>query len=254
MSIIVFLALFLVYTLIGKSVFPVDQETNTLMAPEWYPFLGLAVTVTPAIIFHKIRKKCKEKVAQKRELEKAPKRALNTVACRSEQDIIEPQIVLHREYPYTSQSRETCNNIDIPEIIREEENWRRSQRGLSRIDYELCRIDTMGGHAFEFWCADLLQNSGFDDVVVTPGSNDQGVDITASREEVRYAIQCKCFSSDVGNKPIQEVYAGKEIYDCQVAIVMTNRHFTAGAKALAEKTRVLLWDRDKITDMLRNQK
>ena len=253
MSIVVFLALFLIYTLIGKSVFPVDPETNVLIAPDWYPFLGLAVTVFPTIIFHRIRKKRRDAAKQKK-FENAPKVAPNTLICRSGLEPIKHKIAFNCAAPYTSQAQATCKNIDIPEIIREEENWRRSQRGLSKIDYELYRIDTMDGHAFEFWCADLLHNSGFDDVIVTPGSNDQGVDITASREEVRYAVQCKCFSSDVGNKPIQEVYAGKEIYDCQVAVVMTNRHFTASAKTLAEKTRVLLWDRDKLTDMLRNQK
>lgn len=31
---------------------------------------------------------------------------------------------------------------------------------------------------------------------------------------------------------------------------MTNRHFTAGAKELAAATGVLLWDRDKLGEML----
>ena len=124
---------------------------------------------------------------------------------------------------------------------------------MSSIENELYKIDTMEGHSFEFWCANLLRSNEFYNVNVTPGSNDQGVDIIAQKEEIHYAIQCKCFSSDLGNKPVQEVFAGKEMYNCQVAVVMTNRHFTAGAKALAEKTRVLLWDREKIIEMLKNQ-
>ena len=124
---------------------------------------------------------------------------------------------------------------------------------MSSIENELYKIDTMEGHAFEFWCADLLRSNGFYNVNVTPGSNDQGVDIIAQKEEIHYAIQCKCFSSDLGNKPVQEVFAGKEMYNCQVAVVMTSRHFTVGAKVLAEKTRVLLWDREKIIEMLKNQ-
>lgn len=110
--------------------------------------------------------------------------------------------------------------------------------------------DGMEGHQFEWWCADLLKQIGYSNVAVTPGSGDQGVDITAEKDDVHYAIQCKCYSSDVGNKPVQEVYAGKEMCGCQVGVVMTNRHFTAGAKQLAEKTRVLLWDRDKLYEML----
>lgn len=108
----------------------------------------------------------------------------------------------------------------------------------------------MDGHTFEHWCADLLVKNGFTDITVTQASGDQGVDILAVKDGIHYAIQCKCYASDLGNTPVQEVYAGKEMYGCQVGVVMTNRHFTAGAKQLAEKTRVLLWDRDKLTEML----
>lgn len=136
------------------------------------------------------------------------------------------------------------------EIIQDEINWRREQLGLSTVEYELYRIDVMEGHEFEHWCADLLKKSGFTDVEVTKGSGDQGVDVIAVKDGIRYAIQCKCYSSDLGNKPVQEVHAGKVMYKCQVGVVMTNRHFTAGAKELADATGVLLWDRDKLEEML----
>ena len=116
------------------------------------------------------------------------------------------------------------------------------------------KVDNMDGHAFENWCAELLKQTGFTEVEVTPGSGDQGVDILAVKEGVYYAIQCKCYSSDLDNTPIQEVYAGKEMYNCQVGAVMTNRHFTEGARKLAEKTRVLLWDRNKLIELLEQAK
>ena len=112
-------------------------------------------------------------------------------------------------------------------------------------------VDNMSGHEFEEWCALLLQKNGFADVSVTPGSGDQGVDVLASKDGVYYAIQCKCYHSDLGNTPVQEVYAGKEYYRRQVGVVMTNRHFTDSAKQLASHTRVLLWDREKIIEMLK---
>lgn len=108
----------------------------------------------------------------------------------------------------------------------------------------------MDGHDFEQWCANLLRKNGFTDVAVTPGSGDQGVDVVAVKDGVHYAIQCKCYASPLGNTPVQEVFAGKEMYGCQVGVVMTNNYFTQGAKALAEKTRVLLWDRDTLASML----
>lgn len=118
------------------------------------------------------------------------------------------------------------------------------------IDAELLTIDLMDGHTFEYWCADLLCKLGFINVEVTPGSGDQGVDILAEKEGIKYAIQCKCYASDLGNTPIQEVHAGKAMYHCQVGAVMTNRYFTLGGRQLAEATGTLLWDRDWIQNAL----
>lgn len=114
----------------------------------------------------------------------------------------------------------------------------------------ISKIDFMEGHDFENWCAGLLRKIGFTDVEVTPGSGDQGVDILAVRDGIKYAIQCKCYSSDLGNTPIQEVYAGKSFYNCQIGAVITNQHFTKGGVAAAKATGVLLWDRDWIAEKL----
>ncbi len=110
-------------------------------------------------------------------------------------------------------------------------------------------IDNMDGHEFEHWCASLLSQNGFKNVRVTPGSGDQGVDVLAEKDGIRYAIQCKCYSSSLGNKPIQEVYAGKAVYNCHVGVVMTNSSFTPGAVEAAKQTNTLLWDRNKLRQM-----
>lgn len=113
-------------------------------------------------------------------------------------------------------------------------------------------VDEMDGHEFEYFCADVLKKNGFADVSVTKGSGDQGVDILANRGGVKYAIQCKHYSSPLGNKPIQEVNAGKTFYNCHVGVVMTNSTFTTGALALAEATGVLLWDNTELQRMINN--
>ncbi len=121
-----------------------------------------------------------------------------------------------------------------------------------RLAGTINEADNMEGHDFEYWCADLLRKNGFVDVEVTPGSGDQGVDVLAKKDGIKYAIQCKCYSSDLGNKPVQEVNTGKAIYHCQVGAVMTNRYFTASAKEAAEATGTLLWDRDALESMLKS--
>lgn len=116
----------------------------------------------------------------------------------------------------------------------------------------LAAVDLMEGHEFEHWCAELLRKNGFSEVEVTPGSGDQGVDIVAVSGGIRFAIQCKCYSSNLGNTPVQEVNAGKQYYRCQIGVVMTNSHFTKSAKELASITGVLLWDRDKLQEFMQS--
>lgn len=113
-------------------------------------------------------------------------------------------------------------------------------------------FDNMDGHSFEHYCADILSKNGFQNVKVTQGSGDQGVDILAEKDGIKYGIQCKCYSSDIGNKAVQEAFAGKTYYGCHVAVVLTNRHFTRSAKQLSETNKVLLWDREKLESFIQN--
>lgn len=106
------------------------------------------------------------------------------------------------------------------------------------------KYDYMEGHDFEYFCADLLRKNGYVNINVTQNSNDQGIDIIAEKSGVKYGIQCKCYSSDIGNRAVQEAFSGAHYYDCHVPVVMTNRYFTQQAQKLAKKNNVLLWDRD----------
>lgn len=112
--------------------------------------------------------------------------------------------------------------------------------------------DNMDGHTFEYFCADLLSKNGYSDVEVTKGSGDQGIDIITYKDNIKYGIQCKCYSSDIGNKAVQEAYAGKAYYNCHIAVVLTNQHFTKSAKELSESNKVLLWDREKLEELINN--
>lgn len=115
---------------------------------------------------------------------------------------------------------------------------------------DISYIDGMDGHDFEHFCADLLRKNGFIGVSVTPRPGDQGVDILAEKDSVKYAIQCKNYASPLGNTPVQEVHAGKTFYGCHVGVVMTNSTFTSGAIDLAKATGILLWDRTVMQEMI----
>lgn len=114
-------------------------------------------------------------------------------------------------------------------------------------------MDDMEGYEFEVYCARLLEESDFINVEVTKASKDYGVDITAEKDGVTYAIQCKCYSTPIGIKAIQEIYAGRDYYDKMVGVVMTNQYFTKPAVEVAKKLNIMLWDRGYIEIMENNK-
>ena len=99
----------------------------------------------------------------------------------------------------------------------------------------------MDGYQFEEQCAIILKRKHFSKIEVTKSSGDQGVDIIACKHRKKYGIQCKYYTYPVGNKAVQEAYAGANFYDCDKVIVMTNTTFTRSAIELAEKLDVELW-------------
>ena len=100
----------------------------------------------------------------------------------------------------------------------------------------------MTGHDYEYVVADYLRSRGYHGVKVTKGSGDFGVDVIATKHGVKYAVQCKLYSSPVGLSAIQEVVAGKACYGCTGAMVVTNSTFTAAAEDLARRNGVILLD------------
>ena len=101
-------------------------------------------------------------------------------------------------------------------------------------------FDNMDGHAFEYYCADILRKNRFENVEVTQGSGDHGIDILAEKDGITYAIQCKCYSSNIGNAAVQQAHTGKSLYHKDIAVVLTNQHFTAQAKEEASALGVKL--------------
>ncbi len=114
----------------------------------------------------------------------------------------------------------------------------------------LDRIDSMTGIEFEQFTAQLLKRLKYKNVSVTKASGDQGIDVLAEKDGINYAIQCKNYSKRLDNTPIQEAFAGKTFYGCDVAIVITNNYFTDGAIELAKSIGVVLWDRDALKKMI----
>ena len=122
-----------------------------------------------------------------------------------------------------------------------------STRELARR-FELVRA--MSGPQFEFFVAELFGAMGHR-VTMLGGVGDQGVDIIVSYHGERVAVQCKNYKRAVGNRPVQEVFAGARYHNCQQAWVVAPAGFTAGAYELASSTGVTLHDANSIGQWIR---
>lgn len=116
-----------------------------------------------------------------------------------------------------------------------------AEEGVREPEYPLTGID------FEHWCSAELEKQGWS-VTISKASGDQGVDIIAMHEDLTAAIQCKLYSSPIGNKAVQEAYTGMKHYCADIAVVIGKGGFTRSAIELANTTDVLLLDAEAIGD------
>jgi len=112
---------------------------------------------------------------------------------------------------------------------------------------QTCEDQPENGIDFEHWCARKIEEQGWI-VVVSKASGDQGVDVIANRDTVSVAVQCKRYSSPIGNKAVQEAFAGAKHYCADLAVVIGTGGFTKAAQDLASTTNVVLIDADMIAD------
>ncbi len=101
---------------------------------------------------------------------------------------------------------------------------------------------------FEAACAEVLQSIGWS-ARLTSGSGDQGVDVIAQRGDSRIAVQCKMYGKPVGNKAVQEAYAGMAYANANIAAVVAPNGFTRAARELAHRTGVYLLSPEDLRDL-----
>lgn len=178
---------------------------------------------------------------QKKEKLKAEIETLENEIEKFEKNVNELQIEKNSLEKEINNLFKKKTNLDIE--IKKRENY--------FIERELIAIDTLTGLEFESYFANILLKLGYN-ADVTKASNDNGGDIIATKDGVKYVFQCKNYSDKVGNKAVQEVYSAKGIYKCDKAIVITNNYFTNQAIKEAEILSVELWDRKMLEKLLYN--
>ncbi|MEG1348005.1 MAG: restriction endonuclease, partial [Hafnia sp.] len=117
----------------------------------------------------------------------------------------------------------------------------------------LTMSDVLTGIDYESFVAGLFEDAGWT-AQLTAVTGDHGADIIVSYGGVRVAVQCKLYSSPVGNDSVQEAHAAKGFYHCQLAMVISNADYTKAARQLASSLGVVLAHHDtalhKLNDLM----
>jgi len=139
----------------------------------------------------------------------------------------------------------TINFQDAAELVFEQLDIRDVEDREAGFDATNLPFD---GHAFEKWVAEALIGFGWT-AKVTSGSGDQGIDVIAEKNGQKLGIQCKLYSSAIGNKAVQESHAGKAYYSADAVAVLSNAAYTSSAKDLAKVTGVQLLSHHDIPEL-----
>jgi restriction system protein len=105
------------------------------------------------------------------------------------------------------------------------------------------KIDKMSGEDFEQYLGLLYKRKGYK-VEYTPGTMDFGADLILTKNGVKTIVQAKRYRNSVGEAAVQQTLAAKGYYEADQCMVVTNSQYTPAAKELANKTGVVLIDRN----------
>lgn len=114
-------------------------------------------------------------------------------------------------------------------------------------------INSMNGVEFEVLTKTLLEKMGFD-VEMTKTTGDGGIDLIAYSKEAffrgKYIIQCKRWSSTVGEPPARDLYGVVMSENANKGILITNSSFTNSAISFAKDKPIELIDGQMLQQLL----
>ena len=141
--------------------------------------------------------------------------------------------------------------LAIPAAIAGACLWFRHKKGQERKAALLWigDINSMDGYQFEKMLGAVFERLGYG-VKHTGGTGDFGVDLILVKSGWRIAVQAKRYSSNVGNRAVQEVYTGMAKYKASEGWVVTNSQYTKAARDQAKSCGIVLVDGEQLLDMI----
>lgn len=117
------------------------------------------------------------------------------------------------------------------------------------LDSGINMVDKMSGEEFEMFLSVHFKELGYR-VELTPITNDYGADLILKKDNIKWVLQAKRWTTKVGIGAVQEVVASINYYNADKGIVISNNFFTKNAYELALKNNIELWNRNKLIDIM----
>lgn len=111
------------------------------------------------------------------------------------------------------------------------------------------------GSEFEKRIYNISVFLGFEDVILTPPSDDGGVDVIAYRKGYKLAIQCKAHAKPSGPAPVRELYGVMCSDSFDFGLLINPSGFSSRAMEFAKGKNIILVDKkglQKLLDRLQN--
>ncbi|MEJ8548524.1 restriction endonuclease [Brevibacillus borstelensis] len=128
---------------------------------------------------------------------------------------------------------------------------KQSRNPLTDQDLLTADIDSLSGADFERLMEAYYRDKGYQ-VERVGGSGDNEVDlILQDKNGYKIAVQCKRWKKNVGNDIVLRLKAGKQVYGCYDAWIVTTSHFTKTAIKIAGPLNIKLINGAQVHDMIR---
>jgi Restriction endonuclease len=131
-------------------------------------------------------------------------------------------------------------------FIAHTRNRQRERERLTRDEaYALTAAD------FEKRIGLLLKDLGWEHVELVGKSGDDGVDLHAVCQGIRYVVQCKRYKGNVSPDKVRELEAVRQNERAHRGLLVTTGHFGDGSRAWEQKYPLELWDGELLAQKMR---
>ena len=105
-------------------------------------------------------------------------------------------------------------------------------------------------YQFEYLCSTLMEKLDYVKVIVTPRTNDKGIDIMAEKDGKKVVAQCKRYKNSVGSPDMQMFIGAMHNAGAEQGVYFTTGTFTREAETMAKSNGIILFGKDQLAKYL----